>query len=385
MNRSIMNVFLDHNATTPLAPRVLEAMLPLLRGTHGNPASVHRFGREARAALDRARAQVAALVNAQAPQVIFTGGGTEADNLALRGAVHAAPRGRLLVSSIEHAAVQETADALVKDGWAVERIPVDSECRLDLPALEKQLDGGARLVSVMLANNETGAIQNVCAAAGLAHARGALLHTDAIQAAGKMPVDFPALGADLMTLSAHKLNGPLGVGALIWDRRVDLAPQVTGGGQEQGLRGGTENLAGIVGFGAAAELARVELEARIQRLRALRAQLEAGLKQLPGVRIFAERAERLPNTVQFGITGYAGEWLMMELDRRGFAVSSGSACHSGSGKPSHVLLAMGLDEATARSAVRVSLGVDNRADEVDALLAALTTITVRRRGAVALA
>lgn len=380
-----MSIFLDHNATTPLAPRALEAMLPLLRGTHGNPASVHRFGREARAALDRARAQVAALVNAQPQQVIFTGGGTESDNLALRGVVHTAPHGRLLVSSIEHAAVQETADALAKDGCAVERIPVDSECRLDLHALEKLLDGGARLVSVMLANNETGAIQDVHAAAGLAHARGALLHTDAIQAAGKMPVDFAALGADLMTLSAHKLNGPRGVGALIRNRRVDLVPQITGGGQEQGLRGGTENLAGIVGFGAAAELARLELDARSSQVRALRERLEAQLKQLPDVRIFAAQAARLPNTVQFGIAGYAGEWLVMELDRRGFAVSSGSACHSASGQPSHVLLAMGCSDAVARSALRVSLGAENTADDIDALLAALATITARRRGAVALA
>ncbi|MBU6470565.1 MAG: cysteine desulfurase [Gammaproteobacteria bacterium] len=380
-----MSIFLDHNATTPLEPRVLDAMLPLLRGTHGNPASVHRFGREARVALDRARAQVAALVNAQPPQVMFTSGGTEADNLALRGAVHAAPRSRLLVSSIEHAAVQETADALAKDGWAVERIPVDSECRVDLPALEKLLDGGARLVSVMLANNETGAIQDVCAAAGLAHARGALLHTDAIQAAGKMPVDFTALGADLMTLSAHKLNGPRGVGALIRNRRVDLSPQITGGGQEQGLRGGTENLAGAVGFGVAAELARVELNARCRHLRALRDHLEAQLKQLSGVRIFAAHAERLPNTVQFAIDGYAGEWLVMELDRRGFAVSSGSACHSASGRPSHVLLAMGCNDTVARGAVRVSLGVENSVDDLDALLATLGAITARRRGAVAFA
>ncbi|MGH8293019.1 MAG: cysteine desulfurase family protein, partial [Gammaproteobacteria bacterium] len=197
--------------------------------------------------------------------------------------------------------------------------------------------------------------------------------------------DFTALGADLLTLSAHKLNGPRGVGALIRNRRVDLAPQMTGGGQEQGMRGGTENLAGIVGFGAAAELARIEMDIRVEQVAALREQLEAGLKQLPGLRIFAEHADRLPNTVQFGIGGYAGEWLVMELDRRGFAVSSGSACHSGSGKPSHVLLAMGLDEVTARGAVRVSLGAENSADDVDALLAALGAITARRRGAVALA
>ena len=380
-----MSIYLDHNATTPLDPRVLDAMLPWLNGTHGNPASVHRPGREAHVALERARAQVAALVNAQPQQVIFTGGGTEADNLALRGVCHGTARGRLLISAIEHAAIQETADALAKAGWHVERIPVNAECQMDLSALQTMFGSDARLVSVMLANNETGAIQDVPAAAELARARGALIHTDAIQAAGKVPVDFAALGVHLMTLSAHKLNGPRGVGALIWDRRVDLAPQITGGGQEQGLRGGTENLAGIVGLGAAADLARTELSTRAQHLHALREQLEAGLNCLPGVRIFAEHAARLPNTVQFSAAGYDGEWLVMELDRRGFAVSSGSACHSGSGKPSHVLLAMGVDEAAARSAVRISLGVENTGQHIEMLLAALGAITAKRRGAVALA
>lgn len=380
-----MSIFLDHNATTSLDQRVLDAMLPWLRGVHGNPASVHRYGREAHAALETARRQVAALLNAQPAQIIFTGGGTEADNLVLRGVCHGAPRGRLLVSAIEHAAIQETADALAREGWRVQRIPVDSECRVDLHSLESMLDKDVCLVSIMLANNETGVIQDVHAAAELARARSALIHSDAIQAAGKMPVDFTTLDVDLLTLSAHKLRGPRGVGALVWNRRVALVPQITGGGQEQGLRGGTENLAGIVGFGVAAELAGAEMHIRVERMSALREKLEAGLKHLPGARIFAEHAERLPNTVQFGVAGYDGEWLVIELDRRGFAVSSGSACHSGNGKPSHVLLAMGLDEATARSAVRVSLSAENSADDIDALLAALGTITARRRGAVALA
>lgn len=378
-----MSGFLDHNAATPLDPRALEAMLPWLGGTHGNPASVHRYGREALVALNQARAQVAALVNAQPQQVIFTGGGTEAVNLALRGVCHGPPHGRLLVSRIEHAAVQDTAEALARNGWSVEHIPVDDECRVDLKALNRLLDKDVRLVSVMLANNETGAVQDVHAVAEQTGARGTLLHTDAIQAAGKLPVDFAALGVNLMTLSAHKLGGPRGVGALIRDRRVDLVPQVTGGGQEQGLRAGTENLAGIVGFGAAAELACTELETHSRRWKKLREQLEAGLKVLPGVWIFAGQAKRLPNTVQFGMAGYDGEWLVMELDRRGFAVSSGSACHSASGKPSHVLMAMGVDEASARGAVRVSFGTGNTEAEVQALLMALGAITAKRKGAVA--
>ncbi len=380
-----MAIFFDHNATTPLDPRVLDVMLPWLRGTHGNPSSVHGFGRDARAALDRARAQVTALVNAQPGQMIFTSGGTEADNLALRGVCSGKPAGRILVSAIEHAAVMGPAEALAAQGWQVQHLSVDSEGRVDPAALAKLLDGNVRLVSLMLANNETGVIQDVKAIAAHAHKSGALMHTDAVQAAGKISVDFPALGADLMTLSAHKLNGPRGVGALIVDRRLDIAPQIVGGGQEQGRRGGTENLAGIVGFGAAAELARLELDARRRHLHALRDRLEAGLKSIPGVRVFAAQAERLPNTVQIGVAGFDGEMVVMQLDKRGIAVSSGSACHSGSGKPSHVLLAMDVDAVSARSAVRISLGQGNTEDEVRALLAALATVTAKRSGAVVLA
>ncbi len=380
-----MAIYLDHNATTPLDPRVLDAMLPWMQGAHGNPSSVHRPGREARAALDGARMQVAALVNAQPAQVIFTGGGTEADNLALKGVCGSKPQGRVLVSAVEHAAVLGPAEDLTRQGWQVQRLPVDADGLLDFSGLQKMLADDVRLVSVMLANNETGVIQDVKAVAECAKHHDALLHTDAIQAAGKLPVDFVALGADLMSLSAHKLSGPRGVGALIVDRRVDLAPQITGGGQEHGLRGGTENLAGIIGFGKATELARLELDRRSRHLRGLRDQLEARLKSMPGIRIFAARAERLPNTVQIGIAGFDGEMAVMELDKRGIAVSSGSACHSGSGQPSHVLLAMGMDAVQARTAVRISFGMDNSAHDVEALLAALAAFTSKRTGVPALA
>ncbi|MGH8283706.1 MAG: cysteine desulfurase family protein, partial [Gammaproteobacteria bacterium] len=321
-----MAIFLDHNATTPLDPRVLDTMLPRLRGVQGNPSSAHRYGREARTALDKARAQVAALVNAQPAQVVFTGGGTEADNLAIRGVCHGTPDGRLLVSAIEHAAVLETAEAIGAQGWQLEKIPVDSQGRVDPGTLDKIIDKDVRLVSVMLANNETGVVQDVKSVAEHVHQYGALMHTDAIQAAGKISVNFTALGVDLMTLSAHKLNGPRGVGALIVNRRVDLVPLVTGGGQEQGLRGGTENLAGIIGFGTAAELASSELNIRTAKLCSLRDQLEAGLKRIHGIQVFAEQAQRLPNTVQIGVAGFDGEMMVMELDKRGIAVSSGSAC-----------------------------------------------------------
>jgi cysteine desulfurase len=375
-----MGIYLDHNATAPLDPRVLTAMQPWLAGVHGNPASVHRFGRSAHAALQHARTQVAALVNVEPPQVVFTGGGTEANNLALKGVCHGSPSGALLVSAIEHAAVLGPAEALATQGWMLEYLPVDGEGRYDLAALERLLKKHpVRLVSAMLANNETGVIEDIRGVSERAHAGGALVHTDAVQAAGKLPVDFTALGADLMSLAAHKLNGPRGAGALIMDRRVDLMPLVHGGGQEQGLRGGTENLAGIVGFGAAAELARAELGQRQRHARALRDRLEAGLAGVPGLRIFSADAERLSNTLQFGVTGFDGEWLVMELDKRGLAVSSGSACHSGSGQPSHVLLALGLDADTARGAVRVSFGLGNTGQDADAVAAALTDIVAGAR------
>lgn len=378
-----MSIYLDHNATTPLDPRVLDAMLPWMQGAQGNPSSVHRFGRAAHAALETARRQVASLVNVEASQVIFTGGGTEANNLALKGVCHGVPQGQLLVSAVEHAAVQEPADALAAQGWQVKRMPVDAAGHLNTDAMATLCNSDTRLVSIMLANNETGVLQELAAAAGHAHAHAALLHTDAIQAAGKMPVDFTALDVDLMTLSAHKINGPRGVGALIVSKTVNLVPLIHGGGQEQGRRGGTENLAGIVGFGKAAEIAQAELKTRIPRLLALRRQFENGLRALPGIRIFAQDTARLPNTVQVGVTGFDGEMVVMELDKRGIAVSSGSACHSGSGKPSHVLKAMGFDDVTARSAVRVSFGVENTPADVSALLEALTDITQSRPGAVA--
>lgn len=370
-----MSIYLDHNATAPLDTRVFAAMEPWLRGVHGNPASVHRYGRAAHAALEAARVQVAALVHAQPAQVVFTGGGTEADNLALKGVCNGAPSGRLLVGAMEHAAVLGPASALARLGWQVEYVPARLDGSYDLDALERMLKPGAvRLVSLMLANNETGAVQDAARAADLAHGAGALLHCDAVQAAGKLAIDLGALGADLMTLSAHKLNGPSGVGALIMNRSVKLTPLVDGGGQEQGLRGGTEDLAGIVGFGRAAELAQAELIERTTHTRQLRDSLEAGLAELPGLKVFAAESKRLSNTTQLSLPGLDGEWLVMELDKRGIAVSSGSACHSGSGEPSHVLMAMGHDAATAKGALRVSFGAGNTEADANAVVAALKEI-----------
>jgi cysteine desulfurase len=376
------SVYLDHNASAPLEPRVLEAMLPFMRGQHGNASSLHRAGRRARNALDAAREQVATLAGASAAEVVFTSGGTEANALALRGAGEARAPGRLLVSAVEHSSVLEAARALSRAGWTLELIPVDRDCRVDLAALDALLRpqlGKVALVSVMLANNETGVVQDIAAVAARCRAADALLHVDAAQAGGRLAIDMRALGCQLLTLSAHKLHGPQGAGALLRDRAVPLAPLLAGGGQEQGLRGGTEPVAALVGFGAAAALAAAELPARAAAMLALRTRLEAGLRRLPDCTLIAEAATRLPNTVQFALAGHDGAATQMTLDKAGFAVSTGSACHAG--RPSHVLAAMGLPAAVAQGAVRVSLGKDNDAAEVDAFVAAVAAVGGRRPAA----
>ena len=361
-----MSIYLDHNATTPLDSRVREAMLPFFDAAYANPSSQHRPGRAARDAIETARGQVAALVEADPGEVIFTSGGTEANNLAVKGVAAAAKKGRLLYSGIEHPCVLEPMKALAAWGWAVETIAVDSEGRVDVAAFERQLSGGdVRLASCMIANNETGVIQDTAQLSRLARRAGAVFHADAVQAAGKIPVSFPASGAQLMSLSSHKIYGPKGAGALIADRSVPLEPLLHGGGQEKNLRGGTENLAAIAGFGVAAELARAELETRHTHLQRLRDRLQARLADLPGIAMFGIHANRLPNTLQFAVPGVHSATLLGLLDKKGFAVSSGSACASGTDEPSHVLLAMGVAPELALCAIRVSLGKDNSEAEVD--------------------
>lgn len=372
-----MPAYLDHNASTPVDPRVLEAMLPYLSGPYGNPSSLHRYGRLARDAVERARGQVAALVGAQPGELIWTSGGTEANNLALKGVCQGGQAGRLLYGASEHPAVMEAAESLRAAGWPVEVIAVDAQGRIAESVFRQQLRAGpVRLVSLMRANNETGVIHELAPWVSAIHAAGGWLHVDATQAAGKLPLDFATLGADLLTLSSHKLYGPKGVGALVVRAEVELHPLLHGGAQEKGLRGGTENLPAIVGFGAAAELAQQELETRMAHQLALRERLDAGLRALPGVRLFGDGAPRLANTTQFGLAGWDGEALLMHLDRRGYAVSSGSACASGSGEPSHVLLAMGVEPMAAKGAVRVSLGKDSQQSEVDGLLRVLNELRV---------
>jgi cysteine desulfurase len=365
--------YLDWNATAPVRAEVVEAMSEALRRT-GNPSSVHRWGRSARQAIERARAQVAALVGAAPAEVIFTSGGTEANHLALVG-VH---DHRVLISAIEHDSVRAAVP-----GAAV--VPVSSEGVVDLAALAALLAAEDRpaVISIMLANNETGVIQPIGEVAALAHRRDALLHCDAIQGAGKIPVDFRALGADLLSISAHKLGGPPGVGALVARDGVPLSPLQRGGGQERGRRAGTENLPGIVGFGVAAELAGRE-SSPSAGIAELRDAVEAALTAVaPEARVFAKTAPRLPNTLCIGMPGVAASTQVMALDLAGVMVSAGAACSSGKVRRSHVLAAMGASAEETESAIRVSLGWSTTAAEIEQLVTAWTALYRRTRSAAA--
>jgi cysteine desulfurase len=373
-------IYLDYNATTPVAPEVLEAMLPLLREGYGNPSSLHWFGQRARAATEEARARVAELVGAETSEIVFTASGSEADNMALRGVAARArePRHRILVSAVEHHAVVRTAAAMREEGQPVELLGVDGEGRVTVDELGEKLDERTALVSVMLANNETGVLQPVRDVARLAREQGALVHCDAVQAAARIPVDVRDLDVDLLTLSAHKIYGPQGVGGLYVRRGTALAPLVRGGSQERNRRAGTVNVAGVVGFGAAAVLARERLEADAARLRQLRDRLEAQLLALPGAARNGGEP-RVPNTTSLSFDGGDAESLVMTLDLEGVAVSTGAACAAGGVEPSHVLKAMGLPPERVESSVRLSLGRPTTEQEVDRAAEIIRTCVERQR------
>jgi len=376
--------YFDHNSTTALKTEVLETMLPFMTNQHGNATSRHSFGRTARAAVEHAREQVASAVGAYATQIVFTASGTEANNFAVQGIVSSLEPAQILVSSIEHPCVSRPALAMQARGWQVKSINVDSNCNIDMTHLQNLLHTPTNLVSVMLANNETGAIQDIAKVAELAREHKAYVHTDAVQALGKIPVDFFALNVHAMTISSHKIGGPLGAGALVLDKRIDIQPLLHGGGQEKGLRSGTENVAAIVGFGAACELAVKNLTAFDMHTEHLRKHLETGLKKLNAV-IFGHNGLRIPNTSFFAFPNMDGETLVMALDRKGFAVASGSACSSDSDKPSHVLLAMGVDEDLARGGIRVSFGASNTIEQVQHFLTALEGELTRLKNLTAIA
>lgn len=378
------HVYFDHNATTPVDERVLEAMLPFLRRDYGNASSRHELGTVARKAVDRAREQVAALVGVQPVQVIFTSGGTESNNLFIKGAAAYLRPTQIAVSGIEHPCVAKPAQELARQGWRLRKLAVTRDGEVSLEDVEQALSEETGIVSVMLANNETGVIQDVAAVAARARRAEAWMHTDAVQAFGKIAVDFNALGVHAMTVSAHKIYGPKGAGALIVDKKLELKPLLHGGGHERGLRSGTENVPAIVGFGAACELASGRMQELAARLARMRERLEQGLHALGAV-IFGERAPRIPNTSYFAFKGIDGEALVIELDKQGFAVAAGAACSSASTEPSATLLAMGVEPELARGAVRLSLGAANTMEQVDGFLKALSSVVtgLRRLTAVA--
>ena len=357
------HVYFDHNATTQIDARVLDAMLPWMRAQSGNPSSRHQYGRAAREAVAQAREQVARACGAQASQVVFTASGTEANNLAIKGLADHVHHGQILSSAVEHPCVTRSAIAMRGLGHTSNSIPVSGDGKVDLEQFKTQLSQATSLVSVMLANNETGVLQDVAELAEIARAHGSLMHTDAVQALGKIDLNFNDLNVHAMTVSSHKLQGPQGAAALILDKRVDIQPLLHGGGQERGLRSGTENVAAIVGFGLACELAIQQLADYQRHTLKLRTQLETGLATMNAT-IFGAQSNRLSNTSFFAMDGIEGETLVVALDRKGYAVASGSACSSDSTEPSAVLLAMGVHEDVARGAVRLSLGAQNTAHQV---------------------
>lgn len=380
-------VYLDHNATTPLDSAVLAAMLPWLESQYGNASSRHEYGRRARQAIDEARQRVAEAVNAHPTEVVFTSGGSEANNLFLKGAAASLKPGVLAVSAIEHPCVLKPATQLAKQGWQVKQIAVDGAGSVNAEDFTEAMLAKPKLVSVMLANNETGVVQDVAGLANSAKGAGGWFHTDAVQALGKLDIDFRILnmaGVHAMTLSAHKAYGPKGAAALVLDKRVELQPLIAGGGHERGLRSGTENVPAIVGFGVAAELAANRVAELSARLRVMQAKLEAGLVLL-GARVFATDARRLPNTSYFAFPDIDGETLVGKLDREGFAVASGAACSSANPESSHVLRAMGVAPEIARGAIRVSLGASNTEAEIEQFINALQATVGRLQGLTAMA
>ena len=376
-------VYLDHNATTPLDPRVREAMLPWLGERFGNPSSIHRVGQAARNAVEEAREQVAALIGARPPEVVFTASGTEANDTVVASAVESARRsasaaagGHLAISAVEHPSVRQAAVRAARAGLEVTRVPPGEDGVVPAAAMIGALRPDTLLASLMLANNEVGTLQPVAAVAAECRARGIPLLCDAVQAVGKVPVDVASLGVDLLVLGAHKFGGPLGAAALWIRDGVEVESLLVGGSQERRRRAGTENVAAIVGLGAAAALARDEVDGQLRpsrplQLAALRDRFEAGLRAVPGAIVHCRTAARLPNTSHVAFTGVEGEALLIRLDLAGFAVSTGSACSSGTVEPSQTLLAMGLSPAEALSSIRVSFGTANHAAEVDRFLAAL--------------
>ncbi len=379
MNKKI---YVDHNATTPLDPRVLDEMLPFLRDDWGNPSSVHWAARGPKAALDQAREQVAALLNAAPLEIVFNSTGTEGDNHAIKGTALARKKkgNHIITTVVEHPAVMNTCKYLEKEGFEVTYLKVDSLGMLDLDELRAAIRPETILITIMYANNETGVIFPIPEIGEIAREKGITFHTDAVQAVGKIPIDVKTLKVDLLTLSGHKLYGPKGTGALFVRRGVRLVPLLHGGHQERNRRGGTENVAGLVGLGKACDIARETMDESVARMKALRDRLEKGLmEKIPDIKINGDPEKRLPNTANISFEYVEGESLLLNLDMRGVAASSGSACTSGSLEPSHVLLAMSLSHEMSHGSVRFSLGRHNTEEEIDYIVEIMPPIVERMR------
>lgn len=392
--KSAMRVYFDYNATTPVLPEVAEAVARATCDLFGNPSSVHHHGQQAKAAVDDARSAVATLIGAEPTEIVFTAGGTEADNLAIRGVAEAidlaagsavgagsgSGRRHLVASAIEHEAVLNTLKALARRGWRTTLVPADGAGLVDPEALRTALADDTALVSIMHANNEIGTVQPIAELSAIAHARGALFHTDAVQSPGKVPIDVRQLGVDLLALSAHKFNGPKGAGALWLRRGTRLLPILTGGKHERNRRAGTENVAALVGMGVAAAAAREMLSSEAVRVAALRDRLEAGiLRRIDGTAVNGARASRVPNTTNISFDRIEAESLLIALDLEGVSVSTGSACSSGTLEPSHVLRAMGFPAHRTQNSLRFSLGHFSTEAEVDRVLAVLPGLVEKLR------
>ena len=378
-----MRIYLDHNATTPVDPAASEAMMRALQDLFGNASSVHYYGQQAKAAIDVARSAVAALIAAEPSEIVFTSGGTESDNYAIRGvaeALEVTGRKHLITSGIEHEAVLNTYKALARRGWKTTVLPLDSSGIVSPERLREAMTAETALVSIMHANNEIGTIQPVAELATIAHAQGALFHTDAVQSAGKIPVSVRRLGVDLLAISGHKFYGPKGVGALWVKRGVRLAPFIAGGKQERNRRAGTENVPGVIGMGVAAHHALEKMPVESSRLASLRDRLETGiLNSVQHTDVNGARDARVPNTTNISFERIEAESLLIALDLEGVAVSTGSACSSGTLEPSHVLKAMGLASHRAQNSIRFSLGAANTEEQIDHVIAILPRIVTKLR------
>ena len=374
--------YFDHNATTPVRPEVIEVMRSSLSDIYGNPSSAHSFGREAHLLLEQSRESVAGLIGAEPEDIFFTGCGTESDNIAVLGYMLSAPEGReeFITTKVEHSAIMKSAARLKDAGKRVVFLDVDGDCRVKLDMLRGSINERTALVSIMHANNETGVLQDIEAAASIAHETGALFHTDAIQSTGKIPIDVKAMGIDMLSLSGHKLNAPKGVGALYIRPGIKVTPLTFGGSHEGGIRPGTENISGIAALGKTAELAKVEIGSKAERLAPLRDRLESGIRDsVKDIIINGENAPRLPGTSNISFPGVDGEALLFSMDREGVAVSTGSACTTGEVEPSHVLIAMGRDPKSAQGSLRFSMGWGTTDEGVDHILTVLPPVVERLR------